>query len=91
MTHDSGWHRQGDRQDPDPPIVRKVPADSVPYGDSISRNGRSVWGAWTQAGELIVVAATAKEARIRFRKGRVAMRVKASQEKERLRNGSVNT
>ena len=25
--------------------LRKVPADSVPYGDSISRNGETVWAA----------------------------------------------
>lgn len=45
--------------------VRKVPADSVPYGDSISRNGRIVWAAYD--GEtLVCVAATAPEARRKY-------------------------
>ena len=52
-------------QRPKPP-VRKVPADSVPYGDSISHNGKYVWVALD--GERVVcVAATADEARRKFR------------------------
>ena len=48
------------------PMVRKVPADSVPYGESISRNGRTVWAAYI--GErLVAVAATAEEARRKCR------------------------
>lgn len=46
--------------------VRKVPADSVPYGDSISRNGDTVWTAYD--GEtLIAVAATADEVRDKYK------------------------
>lgn len=33
---------------PDMPLVRKVPADSVPYGESISRNGQTVWAAYSR-------------------------------------------
>lgn len=44
------------------PTTRKVPANSVPYGDSISRNGRTVWAAF-DGGTLVAVAATADEVR----------------------------
>ena len=51
--------------DPNPPTIRKVPASSVPYGESISRNGRTVWVA--VAGERVVcVAATSVEVRRKF-------------------------
>jgi hypothetical protein len=54
------------RVDPHAPVVRKVPADSVPYGESISRNGRTVYAAYD--GEtLIAVAATADEVRAKYR------------------------
>ena len=46
--------------------LRKVPADSVPYGDSISRNGVFVWAAY-EGDRLVCVAATADEARRRYR------------------------
>jgi hypothetical protein len=46
--------------------VRKVPADSVPYGSDISRNGRTVWAAY-HADERVAVAATAPEARRKYR------------------------
>ena len=42
--------------------IRKVPADSVPYGDSISRNGRTVWAAYDD-GRLVAVGATRDEVR----------------------------
>lgn len=62
------------RPDPHPPTVRKVPADSVSYGESISLNGKTVWAAYDDAGRLIAVAATADEARHQYkaltRKGR---------------------
>jgi hypothetical protein len=45
--------------------LRKVPADSVPYGESISRNGRTVWAAY-HSGKLIAVAATHDEARAKY-------------------------
>jgi len=53
--------------DPHPPTVRKVSADSVPYGSDISRNGRSVWAAYNAAGTLIAVAATSDEVRRKYR------------------------
>jgi hypothetical protein len=44
------------------PTLRKQPADSAPYGTSITRNGRHVWAAYD--GEtLVAVAATADEVR----------------------------
>jgi hypothetical protein len=52
--------------DPRPPTIRKVPADSVPYGESISRNGRTVWSA-SDGERLVCVAATAEEARRKYR------------------------
>lgn len=48
------------------PTIRKVPADSVPYGESISRNGKHVWCAY-DGDVLIAVAATADEARCQYR------------------------
>ena len=46
--------------------LRKVPANSVPFGESISRNGRSVWAAYHND-ELIAVGATHDEARRKYR------------------------
>jgi len=46
--------------------VRKVPADSVPFGESISRNGRTVWAAYDKDGTLIAIAPTADQARAKF-------------------------
>lgn len=62
--------RHGDRMgthrmNQDAPTVRKVPADSVFLGDSISRNGSTVWVAYDAKGTLIAVAATADEVRRR--------------------------
>jgi hypothetical protein len=48
------------------PEVRKIPASSVPYGDSITRNGRTVFAAYYD-GTLVSVGATAGEARAKFR------------------------
>jgi hypothetical protein len=45
--------------------IRKVQADSVPYGDSISRNGRTVWAAF-HSDQLIAVGATVGEARRKY-------------------------
>ena len=45
--------------------VRKVAADSVPYGESISRNGRTVWAAY-DLDELVAVGATRDEARQKY-------------------------
>jgi hypothetical protein len=49
--------------------VRKVPADSVPHGDAVSRNGRTVWAAYDSE-TLIAVGATANEARGKYREVR---------------------
>jgi hypothetical protein len=46
--------------------IRKVPADSVPFGDSISRNGRTVWAAYHN-GELVALGVTRDEARAKYR------------------------
>ena len=53
-------------QDPHPPTIKKVAADSVPYGESSSRNGRTVAVAY-DGERLVYVAATAKEARRKYR------------------------
>jgi hypothetical protein len=54
-------------RDPHPPTILKVAADSVPYGSSISHNGRTVWAAYDDAGTLIAVAATSDEVRRKYR------------------------
>jgi hypothetical protein len=54
------------RPDPNPPTVRKIRADSVPYGDSISRNGRTVWVVLEEE-RVVCVAATAAEVRRKYR------------------------
>lgn len=54
------------KPDPESMVIRKVPADSVPYGDSISRNGVFVWAAY-DGERLVAVAATADEARAKYR------------------------
>ena len=65
MEHGHGNKVGKHSPDPNPPTLRKVPATSVPYGESISRNGRTVWLAMD--GDLVVcVAATSTEARRRF-------------------------
>lgn len=70
LEHNHGNRtRTGERKPPQyTPEVRKVRADSVPYGESISRNGRTVWAAY-DGERLVAVGATAEEAR---RKGREA-------------------
>jgi len=47
-------------------VVRKVVADSVPFGTSISRNGSTCWAAF-DVDKLIAVGATADEARSKFK------------------------
>ena len=42
--------------------IVKVPADSVPFGKEVSKNGRGVWAVY-EAGELLCLAPTTKEAR----------------------------
>jgi hypothetical protein len=65
-----------------PPIdVRKVPADSVPYGDSISLNGRTVWAAYDADGCLVAVGASVPEVRRKYRAHKIA------ESAERVRKG----
>lgn len=45
--------------------VRKVPADSVPFGDSISRNGRTVWAGF-DGDRVVCIAATSGECRTKW-------------------------
>ena len=49
------------------PTIRKVPADSVPYGPDIATHGNHVWAAYDDD-RLVCVAATAPEARRKYRK-----------------------
>jgi hypothetical protein len=49
------------------PTIRKVLADSVPYGRDICAHGNHVWAAYSD-GVLVCVAATAPEARRKYRK-----------------------
>jgi hypothetical protein len=51
------------------PTIKKVPADSVPFGTDICTRGNSVWAAYS-GDELVVVAATAKEARAKYYRAR---------------------
>jgi heme exporter protein D len=59
-----------------PTTICKQPASTVPYGECVAR-GRYVWCAYGAEGELIAVAATAPEARAKFR---AAMRRRAREE-----------
>lgn len=61
--------------------VRKVPASSVRYGESVSRNGKHVWVATD--GTVTAVGATAGEARLKFKAIREAQRTeRAAQSRE---------
>jgi hypothetical protein len=57
----SGPRRTYAEKYPERSIVN-VPADSVPFGTDVSRNGRDVWAVY-EAGQLLCLAPTAKEAR----------------------------
>jgi hypothetical protein len=46
--------------------IRKVPASSVPFGESISRNGRTVWAGYHN-GELVAVGATCDQTRAKYK------------------------
>ncbi len=68
MSKERGHGNRISRRSPDrnQPTIRKVDASTVPYGESITRDGRTVWAALD--GERVVcVAATATEARRKFR------------------------
>jgi hypothetical protein len=74
--HGHGNHISPRSPDRYAPTVRKLPADSVPLGSSISINGKHVYGAYDSSEQLIAVAATADEAR---RMGRDKIRRKESE------------
>jgi len=63
--HGHGNRISASRSDRDTPVVRKVPANSVPYGESISRNGRTVWVA-LEGERVVCVAASSAEVRRKF-------------------------
>ena len=46
--------------------IRKVAASSVPFGESVSRNGKTCWAAYHKD-QLIAVGATHDEARAKYR------------------------
>ena len=48
-----------------PDVIRKVPADSVPFGPETCTRGTHVWAAYVDA-KLICIGATAKQARKRY-------------------------
>ena len=58
----------------------KVPAESVLYGESISRNGCTVWAAYGGK-RLVAVEATADEARRNYRAVMATLRRKEATEK----------
>lgn len=39
-------------------VIRKVPCDSVPFGDLISTNDEWVWAAYDNKGNFVCIAAT---------------------------------
>lgn len=49
------------------PTIRKRPADSVPYGENICTRGKHVYCAY-DGDRLVATAATAGEARRKYRK-----------------------
>jgi hypothetical protein len=55
--------------------IRKVPADGVPYGESISTNGRTVWAAYHND-KLIAVGVTHDDVRGKY----IAWSVRVSME-----------
>lgn len=64
-------HGHGNRisthsQDKHPPTIRKVDASTVPFGESISRNGKHVYVAY-DGERRVCIAATATEARRKYR------------------------
>lgn len=54
--------------------MRKVPASSVPHGESITRNGKTVW-VGLDGERVICVAATAGEARRKWTEIHIRRRI----------------
>ena len=52
------------------PTLKKVPADSVPFGTDICTRGTSVWAAYSR-NRLIAVGATKKEAEQKYQRARL--------------------
>jgi hypothetical protein len=79
MPHQTNKIKTGSRRPQ--PTVRKVPADSVPYGSSISTHGNYVWAAY-EGEELIAIGPTAAEARGKHREA-LRQRVRVAEEAAR--------
>lgn len=80
MTGDGANTGHGNKNTPhtdaqDVPQVRKVRADSVPFGEDICRHGKHVWCAY-DGDVLIAVTATADEARRKWRVYQVQKRIR---------------
>jgi hypothetical protein len=77
-TEHSHGNRLSRRLNPNPPpVVRKVPASSVPHGESISRNGKYVW-VGLDGERVICVEPSAQEARRKVREIQHALASKAA-------------
>jgi hypothetical protein len=50
-----------------PAATLKIPASTVPFGESISLTGKTVWAAYDDAGVLVAVGSTAGEVRVKYR------------------------
>ena len=65
-SHGNTTHSGGPRPLPPSVSVRKIPASSVEYGESVSLNGQTVWAVYDD-GVLVCIAPTAPEARRKYR------------------------
>lgn len=72
------------------PDVRKVPADSVPFGEDICRRGTSVWAGF-DGDKVICVEATAVEARRKWRDYMVKKRMVMQEQKGLTENVEGNS
>jgi hypothetical protein len=70
------WPHRPDRQRWPLLTIRKVPADRVPYGSSISVNGKTVWAAYHDD-ELVAVADSRDAVWRKYRDTDLARRVAA--------------
>jgi hypothetical protein len=83
----TSWPRRPDSERWPELSIRKVPADSVPYGVSISRNGRTAWAAYHDS-VLIGVGATRDAARSKYRDWRIAESAKRAANKRAEGDGA---
>ena len=68
------------------PIIRKLAADTVPYGDAITTRGNYVWGAF-DGDELVAIGATVDEAKRKYRRVWAESMTKRSGQAEEGRGG----